>query len=1161
MTKFSFHISMLLTDNTLILQIRPILIKMTKIQLLPADQMHKFWAAYLNMARYNLFMTLSHIGKTVGVFSNRDNEEGILNMTILNDALQPEQESKATALFIHHFPFLKYLSIKKEVEDSNKNSNTIREDNTVMSLSEIRKVLKNFAYSLTEYRNQYSHYKYIDSRSDEERNEVYQHEFYCGIHLFKINTTSIRLIKDRYSSVKNSVQEGMLDSDSLKFIVDGRLKFAEKDPSHFLYQFTNKNGKKRLSDIGLIQLICLFLDKKYITEFLTQCRFLDAFSADAKSPRLSEQRIILEVLSALRIRLPQKKLSINEDELQISLDILNELKKCPQELYDLLGAEDKAKFQTVSSTGEPVLQTRLTDRFPQLALSWIDSTKAFDNIRFQVNAGFFRYVFNDDKKCIDGIGRPRILQEPMNGFARKQELEARRLDKLDGINDGLWQGYDIFNTEDHGAIQPEDLPHISNSRTRYLFDGDNIGIRFNEFIPEINKLADNRYKVPSRQADCIISKFELPALLFHLYITRKHKGWDSATEDLIKKTVVSYRKLFSDIKDGILVPGMQSSIPGKYGIRYENVPEKIREYLENRPDSNKFKAYKAALISRLIEETQKKQKKLKETIKAVKSDDNKPGKRSYVRHMPGSYASFLAQDIVFMQEADAEDKMTGLNYNIMQSSLATFNRDVQGTKNEIASLLVKAGLISLTMGKGTHPFLWKVINDDKVIDCVTFYNSYLKARMEYLRGDIPDNATFLHSDKIKWAERDTSFYKDLASRYMQRPVLLPRRLFEDDIRTILMSIKEDKDKNPETMQQYICDAMKDGRCNTSYMIFEYMYDYLEDSQQQFYGIFKGDMDHKHAFGFHSSVLKNLSMAKRVLQELKNDKRNSHASYASALSDAIKWAEEQTTASVDDSDNRRSTQPQMDYETFKSVLETFKSVLKKKYNVYTDTEKRFRRYAVQDCVLYLSSMQTINCFLQIPEGIDAALGGMCGNTQSILEMPVDISTVSPFETKGKGKVRLIQKGVKIKDYGDIFKLLRDKGRLERLLYLHSGEEISVDRIREELDIYDRKRADVFNDLLDYERKITTGIPDEELMDEKGRIDFKAALSADSVNTQVCKDTLSKVRNAFSHNQYPWPQSDISGTKGKFTLHNCEISGTAEIITQKVKDIVEATPEKK
>lgn len=1159
------------------MQIKQTLVKMNKIQLLPADQMHKFWAAYLNMARYNLFMTLSHIGKTIGVFrekdikdSNnkiikyRDNEEGIPNMTILNDALQPEQENKATALFIHHFPFLKYLHTKETADDA-----------PVASLPEMRIIVKNLAVSLHEYRNQYSHYRYIDNRDDYELARIYQNEFFCGNHLFNINVVSTRLIKERYSSVKNTVQKGMIDSDSLAFITDGKVKFtkklddnhrpvldknghfvkaAEKNPSHFLYPYTNNNGRKRLSDMGLIQLTCLFLDKKYITEFLSQCRFLDAFSAKAESPRLSEQRIMLEVLSALRIRLPQKKLSINEGELQISLDILNELKKCPQELYDMLGPEDKSLFQTESTTGEPVLQTRLTDRFPQLALSWIDSTKAFNNIRFQVNSGFFRYVFNNDKKCIDGLGRPRILQEPLNGFARKQKLEARRLDKLDGVDNGLWQGYVIFNTEDHGAIQPDDLPHISNSRTRYLFDGDNIGMRFDEFIPEISKLTDNRYKVPSRQSDCIISKFELPALLFHLFVTRKHNGQDNATENLIKHTVASYRRLFTDIRDGILVPGEQSSIPDRYGIRYEDVPEKIREYLGNRQVSNKFKAYKASLIARLIEETQYKQNKLQEATEAAKSDDNMPGRRNYIRLMPGSYASFLAQDIVFMQEADAEDKLTGLNYNIMQSSLATFNRDVQGAKIEIARLLMKAGLISSTMGKGTHPFLWKVINDDKVVDCVTFYNIYLETRLDYLLGDIPDSATFLHPDKKKWAERDASFYRNLASRYLQRPVILPRRLFEDDIRDILLSIKAGNDKNPDNMHQAIKEAIKDGRCNTSYMIFEYVYDYLEDCQQQFYGIFKGDMDHKHAFGFHSSVLKNLTMAKRVLQELKNDRKNSHLSYASALSDAIKWAVEQTQAPVNVRGNRRKPQQQMDYETFKSVL-------KRKYNVYTDTEKKFRRYAVQDCVLYLTAMQTINSFLQIPDGIDAALGGMCGDTQSILEMPVNISTVSPFKSKGEGKVHLVQKGVKIKDYGDIFRLLRDGGRLERLLYLHSGEEISVDSIREELDIYDRKRADVFDDLLDYERKITTGLPDEELMDEKGRIDFKATLAADSVNTQICKDTLSKVRNAFGHNQYPWPQNDVSGSKEKFTLHNCEISGTAEIITQKVKDIVEATPEKK
>lgn len=56
-------------------------------------------------------------------------------------------------------------------------------------------------------------------------------------------------------------------------------------------------------------LTCILLEKKYATAFLTQCHFLDAFNDSEVAPKLSERRLMLEVMTALRIRLAEKKLS------------------------------------------------------------------------------------------------------------------------------------------------------------------------------------------------------------------------------------------------------------------------------------------------------------------------------------------------------------------------------------------------------------------------------------------------------------------------------------------------------------------------------------------------------------------------------------------------------------------------------------------------------------------------------------------------------------------------------------------------------------------------------------------------------------------------------------------------------------------------------------
>lgn len=1116
---------------------------------------YKYWAAYLNMARYNLFKTLCHIGKTVNVFREqdiidnngkrirKDQEEGIPFMAIMNEPLLPEQEAKVIALFNRHFPFIKYLHTVSEDDET-----------LVTSLDEMRSIIKTFAWTLSEYRNRYSHFKFVDTREQSIIDKCLRTENKCGKNLWKLSTIATRSIKERYKSDKNSTQKGMLDQDSLLFLTNNRTvssrgfdpntrQYTRKTPntSHFLYPLKSSTPA-RLSEFGLIQLTCLFLEKKYITEFLTQIRFLDRFSDSTIQPKLSERRIILEVLSVLRLRLPEKKITTEKDEFQIALDILNELKKCPQDLYELLEAKDKATFNVISSTGDTTLLTRQSDRFPQLALSWLDSTKAFDRIRFQVNAGDVRYIFNDSKKCLDGHTRKRILQEPLNCFARLGEVEKMRINKIkaqiatEDDETIIWPGYPIYPVVEDDNVIEKPYPHISNSRAHYVFDGANLGLSFEEYIPSIQIQDGTKISVPVKIADCTISTYELPALLFHLHLSRSSKKQVTSTEDLIYNTLQKYRRFFSDIYEGITGPSDKALISEKYGIKYDDLPNKIKDYLEGKNDSNRFAKYKAELVNKLIEDSQRRLKRLNDDIEKVRSDSNKPGRKSFVRLKPGAYASFLAQDIVYFQEATATEKLTGLNYAIMQSSVATFNENNGYAKEDLVHQFIASGLISKTHGKGTHPFLWEVIADNKVVNTISFYKSYLSNREKYLRSAIPDNAGFLHSDRIKWANRDVEFYKELAKRYLSQPIILPRQLFEDSIREMLLSLDGE---NANALREGINKGIKSGRCNCAYMIQEYMYDYMEDGTQKFYGFFEGDMSHENAFPFDSLVNKHKEMSKRLVNELKRDHSQSHKNYLSKISSAINCANTKPNTTV---------RSDLRYDDFKIILRNC-------YNKCTEAERRFRRYAIQDYVLFLSAMSTVKEALGTT-ALDAKLGDILPDSnKGILETSVTIKRPSPFPIEGESPI-LVQNNIKIKDSGEVFKIFRDS-RLENLLSLHAGQEIDVERIKDELDIYDRSRVAVFDDIFEYERIVTKGKSDKELANDDGRIDFNSVLRADTTNNQVTKHTLRLIRNAFGHNSYPRSEAEETKTGTTIKLHAGEITGAAERIARKVRSIVENT----
>ncbi len=1099
--------------------------------------MQKYWAAYLNMARHNLFTTLMFITRSLGCLTHQDrnvaNEENIPGLAIMNEPLAPEDEERARTLILKHLPFLK-ISPRTIVDEHLEPKESIR------TLGDMREDLKSIAFTLNNYRNIYSHSRYIETREQNILHAQASNEKRCGKFLYKVILISTRQIKERYRANRNSVQKGMIDESSFKFITEGVMakdRATGKMVASRDYYLRALDDNEKLSFFGKLLITTLLLEKKYATELLSQCHFLDAFDNDAQPPKLSERRLILEVITAMRIRLPEKKLSVEKQDIQIALDILNELKKCPAEVFDLLGDEDKKLFNITSDTGETLLLKRHSDRFALLALQYLDSSKAFKSLRFQTNAGKFRYLFLDEKHCIDGKTRPRVLEEPLNGYRRLMEFEKDRTGKQSGEQNGLWEGFRILTEEESPRNDSTILPYITDSGARYLFDGDNIGISFGDYTPEIAKNENRRYKVIGKMADCIISKYELPALLFY-HILATENGRKSV-ENVIKGTVNNYRKFFSEIKEGLLehIAGedknqLDQRIKAKYNISLADIPEKLVEYLtgsEAHTNNNRFEDWKKGLINDLISETEGYARRLEDTIKKARSLDNKPGKKSYVYLKPGSYASFIATDIVFFQECEARKKMTGLNFKVMQSSLATFQERSNTSFEDLLRLFRNASLITENNGKGNHPFLYKVVAK-RPSDIIEFYKTYLSERKAYLEGDIPDSAIFLHSERKRWEQRSTQYYRDLAARYLERPVQLPRQLFEQPIRQILLS--DALGEKAKDLKKDIQEACDNGRCNTAFMILMYLYDYLDDSPQFFYGMSDGDLDYGRNYRFFSLIRKYTGKTVNIYNNLKYHSNKTSIKYLQVLNEAINWARMNPLPNTNTNRGRvRSADIPLSEEELAIAL-------KKAYREMMENQKTIRRYAIQDAVLFLAAKKIVR---NISQG-DFHLYEIKPQGQSILEQQVTVKT--PYRGSA-----IIQENIKIKDYGKLYKLLHDR-RVDDLLVQHRGEDVNAEDLTEELAHYDRNRAGVFDTILKYEKKIAHGMTNAELADDSGRIDFKAIQSKDSQNSETDKKKVRLIRNAFSHNQYPQDY-------GTPVYYGKEIPGAADEVSSAIKEVEEKT----
>lgn len=1114
-------------------------------------EMKKYWAAYMNMARNNLFVTLMSISRSVGdpePMKGDNIESNMHNLGVLCRELAPEMEEKVKSLFFKHFPFLKAISIKGDEYDE-------RDVAQVLTLKDLRWCLTNFACTLGHYRNVNSHSIFIDKREDGVVERAQDSERRCGGYLQSILTVSTRTIKERYRAGKNSIQKGMINEESFKFITDSKVRISYRGrdrittPNERYYLNTFDKDGVHLSFFGKLMMTCLLLEKKYATELLTQSHFLDAFSGDAESPKLPERRLILEVMTALRIRLPERKLSIEKDEVQIALDILNELKKCPYELYDLLGDEDKSLFRIVSDTGDSVLLRRSDDRFPQLALSLLDSGRSFDRLRFQVNAGKLRYLFREEKRCVDGQTRMRVIEEPLNGFRRRGELEEERVRKQsDGS--GLWPGLKILSQEDSPRNDASLLPYITDSRTRYILDGDNIGMSVGDFTPSIVKTDDVRYKVEGKVPDCYLSKYELPGLLFYHHLTRGHSNvnWKSA-EQIIIDTIGHYRKLFSDVKNGVLVPSagegekqLSARLMSSYGVALPDVPEKIADYLLERECGGveKFKLWKQRILDSLIQDTEKRLEKLGDVLKRVRSSDNKPGKKNYVYYKPGAYASFVAEDIVFFQECGASEKLTGLNFKVLQSRMATFVRDGSTSMDILRQTFRNAGLISGTCGKGNHPFLYRVVSQSSK-DIVDFYKLYLKEKKTYLTSGIPEDATFLHRERTKWEDRNAQYYMDLAARYLERPIQLPRQMFEGAIRAILLS-NSIQGKSGDELKASIKVAFSNGRCNTAFMIMEYYYEYLSDGSQRFYGLFDDDLDHCQGYGVYTLIRNNLEKAKTLVKH-RMSLSEASSNYGQFLKNTVRCV-----------DKERSN---CSYNCRKELsIDELSGKLKSAFKDMMNSEKRLRRYAVQDQVLFLEARRVIWTYLGIKsEENECQLCNIMPNGGSLLDLVMPYIETSyrvrsgNFGRMKEFEAKVCQENVPVKNYGKVFKLFNDR-RVNDLLSLHGKNPAKMEEICEEIDRYDRHRVGVFGDILKYEDKIAKGISESDLVKDNSVVDFKFVQGYDNQNSEEDKLDLRVIRNAFAHNQYP--RKD-----GSLVKYGKDMPEIADRMSEIVKDIEEKT----
>ncbi|MFP3765656.1 type VI-B CRISPR-associated RNA-guided ribonuclease Cas13b [Prevotella intermedia] len=686
------------------------------------DNKH-FWAAFLNLARHNVYITVNHINKVLELKNKKDqdiiidNDQDILAIKTHWEKVNGDlnKTERLRELMTKHFPFLETAIYTKNKED--KEEVKQEKQAKAQSFDSLKHCLFLFLEKLQEARNYYSHYKYSESTKE----PMLEKE----------------LLKKMYNIFDDNIQLVIKDYQHNKDINPNEdFKHLDRTEEDFNYYFT-RNKKGNITASGLLFFVSLFLEKK---DAIWMQQKLKGF----KDNRESKKKMTHEVFCRSRMLLPKLRLESTQTQDWILLDMLNELIRCPKSLYERLQGDDREKFRVpfdpadedYDAEQEPFKNTlvRHQDRFPYFALRYFDYNEIFTNLRFQIDLG--TYHFSIYKKLIGGQKEDRHLTHKLYGFERIQEFAKQN-------HPDEWKAI----VKDLDTYETSNERYISETTPHYHLENQKIGIRFrngnNDIWPSLETNGENnekrKYKLDKQyQAEAFLSVHELLPMMFYYLLLKKEepnndKKNASIVEGFIKREIRDIYKLYDAFANGEInnIDDLEKYCEDK-GIPKRHLPKQMVAILY---DEHKDMVKEA---KRKQKEMVKDTKKLLATLEKQTQEEIEDGGRNIRLLKSGEIARWLVNDMMRFQPVQKDNEGNPLNnskansteYQMLQRSLALYNKEEKPTRY--------FRQVNLIESSNPHPFLkwtkWEECNN-----ILSFYRSYLTKKIEFLNELKPED--------------------------------------------------------------------------------------------------------------------------------------------------------------------------------------------------------------------------------------------------------------------------------------------------------------------------------------------------------------------------------------------------------------------------------------
>ena len=1199
---------------------------------------------YFNMARFNFYKTIMEIFAKVGIKGRygEDKIDRVLDALYKvncgqEDKLDNEQQDWANnkkllllvekqclmqKLLFRKMPFFGPMmanrasyNLFKAQNDNNekesvpktKKSNVVNDEDLArgVSFDDCLDVLRILAACLNDCRDYYTHFNSYNT--PEKQKEIDDRKGKIAIWLDDMFTASRRVLKtdglvtktemEFLTGTEHYYQDNVKDEKG-KIVKDkkGRPKkiFVEREDYYFRIIKTTEDNNKVLSDFGVVYFCAIFLSKTYAKRLIEEIKLMK-YSKFKKE----ENEIVREMMSLYRIRLSRgKQLDVHDTSTSLALDMLNELRRCPKELYDVIGKRDKKKFEDkvdmevegAENEQETVARIRYSDRFPYLVMKYIDENELFERIRFHIRLGNYRFEFYN-KTCINGDDQVRSLQKEINGFGRIQQLEEKRKEMYK----------DMFQEKEYESkkLEHEDLyldllqnkedtidtkPYITDHEAYYNIFNNRIGLYWENsmnpseyvlllkdkdkkglYLPSLAEVQDGRVDMPAPKA--MLSVFDFPAMMFYEYLQKANGG--VKVEDVIINKYNALKEFFSDVYNGKTKEELKSKIESS-GLRDSEIPEKLRKYLssEEYDHEGKLKEHALGLLKSRYLDLLDRRKNYEQDRKRIGEKDNKYGKKGFrdVRH--GKLAIYLSQSVMdwLPKDSEANAKLTGLNYSKLQAFFATYGP--RKTFDELDSVCKEAHL-------DQHPFLKYVLNkkpngieplylayiNSEIIQLEKYLDTKNLEKIELKEGADFSDIPFIHHDRKRWGKRDEKYYRDLAGRYEKEvPMNLPDGLFTPYILNVLKEKYADNDALQDRIKQDEKRIKQNERLNgnAAYLISLFFECVLKDGSQEYY-------TYKRSYELFEKLNKN----NPYLSSVEINERLKRGGVKKTKLKPIQKEIKNFVDAMQEFDSRN-------HKTLQEAQEAMKKKLTGLIQEVKMNERAIRRYKTEDAVLFLMAKQTLS-EANLPDFMlmDVFTDSFLNKTVNFeFSIKVDKHEMNDKRITIKREIKIKQEGMSLKNYGKFHGLLTDD-RLPSLLnlLLDKGKvEVEYNSLWGELTSYDISRSSIFKAAQDFEKQILELHPLNDPNDNRFYIDndptklarrnnFRSLLELLDGNllSYEDKELIISIRNAFCHNHYPMKldvevdKTRIGDTEGRAAGETTTI---ATLIKNKMKELCES-----